>query len=126
MIARRVSVLAVASLVLAVGLVSPAAARRPATRAERTALVRALPRAYRLGIANAPAGCVTFVARISASGRYAEVTPRFSSRARCVRYASDGFFLVRRIAKRWTTIYDGSDEPPCSLGVPRDLIACAR
>ena len=118
--------LVVTALVLAVGFASSAAARRPATRVELTALLRALPTSYRAGIAKAPAGCITFVARVSASGRYAEVTPRFSLRARCARYASDGFFLLRRIATGWKTIYNGSDEPPCSLGVPRELIACAR
>ena len=126
MTGSRVSVLVVTALVLAVSFAGSVAARRPATRVELAALVHALPKAYRTGIAKAPTGCVMFVARVSASGRYAEVTPRFSSRARCIRYASDGFFLLRRTATGWKTIYNGSDEPPCSLGVPRDLIACAR
>ena len=122
----RVQTAVVAALLVACAGVGTAAARRPATQAERTAIVRALPKIYRAGIAKAPAGCVTLVARVSANGRYAEVTPHFSSRAVCVRYASDGFFLLRRRARGWKTIYNGSDEPPCSLGVPRDLIACAR
>ena len=116
----------VVALILALGLVAAASARRPATPVERAAIVPALPKAFRTGIAKAPTGCVTLVARVSANGRFAEVTPRFSSRSVCLRYAFDGFFLLRRTTVGWKTIFNGSDEPSCSLGVPRDMIACAR
>lgn len=112
--------------ILALGLAGAAAARRPPTPAERAAIVRALPKSYRTAIAKAPVGCVTLVTRVSTNGRFAQVTPRFSPRSVCVRYASDGFFLLKRISTRtWKTIFDGSDQPSCDLGVPLDLISCA-
>jgi len=45
--------------------------------------------------------------------------------SRCIRYASDGFFILRRTT-RWRIIYNGSDPPPCSMSIPRDLIGCLK
>ena len=112
-------------LILSLGLATSASARRPATAAERAAIVHGLPKSYRTRIAKALAGCVTLVVRVSANGKFAQVTPRFSARTACVRYASDGFFLLRRTTAGWKTIFNGSDQPSCDLGVPDDLISCA-
>jgi hypothetical protein len=123
---RRLSHLVLVVAILALGLATSAPARRPATSGERSAIVRALPKSYRASIAKAPSGCVILVARVSKSGRFAQVTPLISSRAVCVKYAADGFFLLKRLGPgKWKTIFDGSDQPPCELGVPDDLISCA-
>ena len=116
----------VAGLILVSGFATSASARRPATPAERAAIVRALPKSYRASIVKAPVGCVNLVTRVSTNGRFAQVMPRFSPRPVCVRYASDGFFLLKRVrAGTWKTIFNGSDQPSCDLGVPLDLISCA-
>ena len=125
MMRRNLQLLAVVAI-LALGLIASAAARRPPTPAERSAIVRALPKSYRASIAKAPVGCVTLITHVSTNGRFAQVTPRFSPRSVCVRYASDGFFVLKRVtAGTWRTSFDGSDQPSCDLGVPLDLISCA-
>jgi hypothetical protein len=106
-----------------VGPVSTADAARQPTFREREALTAALPSYVR----RIPVGCVFLHMRVSRNGRYAEVNPAFLSATRdpCLRYAFDGFWILRRSA-RWKIIYGGSDPPPCSLRVPRDLITCLR
>jgi hypothetical protein len=67
---------------------------------------------------------VTFEVRISANGVFGKVEPRFSTAARCSRWASNGYELFRRTPPSWTPIFGGSDPPPCSFGVSRDLSPC--
>jgi len=44
----------------------------------------------------------------------------------CVRYVGNGFYILKRTRTRWRLVYEGSDPPPCSLRVPRDLTSCLR
>ena len=37
-----------------------------------------------------------------------------------MKYASNGYWLLRKTT-RWKIIFNGSERPPCSLGVPLDL-----
>ena len=43
----------------------------------------------------------------------------------CVKYASNGVWLLRRTGT-WKFVYEASELPACSLGVPRDLMPCAK
>jgi hypothetical protein len=94
---------------------------RALTEAERGAITAALPEYIR----DIPAGCVWLEERISDDGIYAIATPRFlpgtKPESRCIRFASNGFFVLKK-APRWQVVYNGSDPPPSSLGVPGDLL----
>jgi hypothetical protein len=41
-----------------------------------------------------------------------------------VKYASNGFFILKKHLARWRIMYRGSDPPACKLHVPRDLSRC--
>jgi hypothetical protein len=118
----RVAVIAVlAFIAVAAGARSAHAARQP-TFKEREALTLALPAWLR----RLPVGCVWLEMSVSRNGRYAKVEPAFLNAMRmpCVQYASNGYMLLRK-SPRWKIIFNGSQEPPCSLGVPRDLAKCS-
>jgi hypothetical protein len=99
-----------------------AGARRPTFR-EREALTAALPRWLR----RYPIGCVWLEISVSHDGRYAEVGPGVLNAMRppCLRYASNGYWILEKQTK-WRIIFNGSTDPPCSLGVPRELAPCPR
>jgi hypothetical protein len=109
-------------LVFVMGIGSSDAARQPTFR-EREALTLALPASFR----RYPVGCVWLSMFVSNNGRYAKVEPMFlnATRMPCVQYASNGYMLLRK-SPRWKIIFNGSVEPPCSLGVPRDLTRCSQ
>ena len=111
----------------AVAAPATASARRAPTFNERVAITRALPaelRAY-------PAGCMQFAVAVSDNGRFATATPEVliprpvPANDPCLKYAGNGFFVLQK-AGRWKVVFVGSDRPPCSLGAPRDLTACAK
>ena len=111
-------------LVSAASLLAPlAAAARPPTLPEREAITRALP-AY---LRNTPIECVWLDVSVSRNPRYALVAPvslnATTPGSRCIRYAGNGFYVLKK-ARRWRVVYEGSVEPPCKLGVPRDLVRC--
>jgi hypothetical protein len=101
------------------------AARRP-TRAERQAITNALPKYVRA----MPVGCIWLNIRVSTTNpRFAYVAPEIMNatppNTQCLRYASNGYFVLKRGASgRWVIIYNGSSGPPCSLRIPRDLVRC--
>ena len=115
--------LVAATFVAASLLAIPAAiAARPPTLGERAAITRALP----LYLRNTPVECVWLVIRVSRNPRYAKVDPVYlvaSPGSRCLRYASDGFYVLKK-SRKWRIIYSGSDPPLCSKRIPRDLVAC--
>lgn len=120
---------AVAALaVLAAGFPATTHAARAPTRIERVYITRALP-AYDRSL---PAGCVFFDTRVSTQAPYARVDPVYlvdwnRSSDPCARYAANGFYLLRRVSvTRWRIVHNGSDPPPCSLHIPRDLTTCLR
>jgi len=120
---REVAV-AVALLTSTALLVVPSSlAARPPTLAEREEITKALPKIIR----DVPAECVWLDIRVSRNPRYARVIPRWlnweAPRSRCIRYARDGFFVLKK-ERRWRIIYVGSDNPRCSMRLPRDLIDC--
>jgi hypothetical protein len=43
----------------------------------------------------------------------------------CLRYAANGFWILEKTS-RWKIVFNGSDGPPCSVGVPKDLGGCLR
>jgi hypothetical protein len=117
----------VVAMAIAVVLLAPAAAvaSRPPTLSEREQITRSYP-AY---IRNAPVECVWLNIRISSrKASYALVATQVMNwrqrGSRCLRYAANGFDVLRKRRGKWTSIFTGSDEPPCALRVPRDLIAC--
>jgi hypothetical protein len=114
----------IAAVIVCLGLAPIASGARQPTLRERETLTRALP----ISVRNIPVGCVWLYMRVAKNGRYAYVKPAFlnATRAPCVSYAFDGFFVLRKGPTRWKVIYKGSDPPPCSLGVPRDFVACLR
>jgi hypothetical protein len=105
------------------GARSVATARQPTFR-EREALTVALPRWLR----RYPVGCVWLDMSVSHNGRYAEVGPNFLNARHlpCLNYASNGYWLLEKKKKKWTIIFNGSDPPSCSLGVPSELARCLR
>jgi hypothetical protein len=106
---------------VAAAVLAGTAAARPPTLAERAAVTAALPSFLRA----VPAGCVWLDVALSPDGRWAKVTPRFldATTLPCVKYASNGVFFLKRAA-RWKVVFDGSDLPPCALGVPKALARC--
>jgi hypothetical protein len=96
---------------------------RSPTLKERAAITAALPqwlRAY-------PVGCVWLDVSVSSmNARFAKVAPQFlnATRQPCGRYASNGFWILRR-ATKWRIVFNGSVWPPCSLRIPRDLTRCS-
>jgi hypothetical protein len=113
MLARGIPV-----VVAALTLAAPALASRPPTFREREALTAALPASFQ----REPVGCVWLDVRVSNDGRYAEVDPLFLNalHAPCVQYAANGRWILKKTT-RWRIVFDGSDAPPCSLHVPKDL-----
>lgn len=106
-------------------LVSTAVAARQPTHQEREAIVRALPASIR----NTPVECLRLVVRISRNPRYSYVGREYLNAikpgSRCTRYAGDGFYILKK-APGWKIIYTGSDPPPCSKRIPRDLGPCLK
>ena len=100
------------------------AARQP-TAAERQAITNALPQSIRA----MPVGCVWLDIRVSRNPKYAYVAPEvlnaLSPNSKCLRYASNGFFILRKQSTgKWRVIFEGSNWPPCSQRIPLDLIRC--
>ena len=94
------------------------------THQEREAIVQGLPASVR----NTPVGCLNLNIRISSDSRYGRVDLEYLNARRgtpCLRYASNGFFLLKK-GRRWKVVYNGSDPAPCRLRVPRDLGRCLR
>ena len=116
------ALLLAAVAVVALVIVASAVAKRPPTLNERAAITRALPASLR----NVPAGCVWLDTAVSRSGVYAKVSPTYLNALHqpCVRYASNGDFILRKRRGVWRIVFHGSDVPLCSLGVPRDLTRC--
>lgn len=100
-------------------------AERAPTPRQRAALTLALPSSIR----SDPVGCVWLSIAVSNNGKYAIVAPVFldATRMPCLRYASNGYWLLKRSPVKWVIVFNGSDPPPCSLRVPRDLVSsCLR
>jgi hypothetical protein len=96
---------------------SAGVARQP-TFKEREAITAAMP----AGIRRYPIGCVRLGMSVSSNGRYAEAGLDYLNARRppCAKYVSNGNWFLKK-ETRWTIIFNGSDPPPCSLGVPREL-----
>jgi len=114
---RSVTVIATLAMLLPV---SALAARQP-TPIEREAITAALPAAFK----RYPVGCVFLRTAVSNNGQYATVRPVILNGLRqpCVKYTSDGYWILRK-STRWKIVFEGSESPPCSLRVPRDLARC--
>jgi hypothetical protein len=115
---RALLVAAAAGLALA----APALSARAPTTAERSAITRGVPEEFR----DIPAKCVRLAIRISNSSRYATATPQFlhATHMPCLKYAANGYWILRRTQNRWKIVFEGSELPPCSLTVPHDLVSC--
>ena len=118
---RHIAWLTGSAATLALALLGPVAAgeaARAPTLDERAAITQALPAFVR----SYPADCVRLIYRVSRNGRFATVTPRFldATHPPCVRYASNGEWILAW-SRSWKVVYNGSELPSCSLGVPRDL-----
>jgi hypothetical protein len=86
---------------------------------------------YSPRIRNAPVECVSIFIRISSRNAayaltYPQVLNALKPRSRCLKYASNGLYILRKRQGKWRQIFLGSDHPPCSLKVPRDLTPCQR
>ena len=119
---------ALAATLAALAVPTAGTAARTPTHNERVAIVRALPaevRAY-------PAGCVVFAVSVSRNGRWAKASMDYlipnppPNDDPCVRYTSNGAWLLERTAAAGKVVYEASEQPGCSLGAPRDLIPCAK
>jgi hypothetical protein len=85
---------------------------------------------YPAQIRNAPVRCVFIVIHVSSKDAryaltYAQLLNALKPHSDCLRYAANGFVILKRHGAKWTSIYSGSVEPPCSLKVPRDLTRCS-
>jgi hypothetical protein len=94
-----------------------ASTRRPPTQSERKAIVRPLRASFR----NTPLNCLRFDV-VAVSRGYALAGPDVRPESRCSRYRSNGFFILKEHDQRWEIVYNGSDPPPCSLGIPDEVI----
>ena len=108
----------------ALSTASAALAARPPTFKEREAITAALPAFMR----TTPVECLWLEVRVSSRDRrYAWVGGLYLNTmtpgSRCLRYGSNGFYVLKK-APHWKIIFNGSVDPPCSLGVPRDLALC--
>jgi hypothetical protein len=103
------------------------AADRPDARVG-TAIVRAFPAGTKSYWNRIPKTCHALDIRVSNNGRWATVTSVFTPTEQCERWAGDGYSLLRRLpGGSWRIVFEGSDPPPCSLRVRRDLIrTCLR
>jgi hypothetical protein len=108
----------VACVAAAVRSASADAARKP-TFKEREGVTAALPAWFR----RYPVGCVAVDIIVSNNGKFAQADPIFlnADRQPCLRYASNGVWILKK-TKTWKIVFNGSDAPPCSLRIPRDLI----
>jgi hypothetical protein len=120
--------LTIFSLAAAVALCTAVtvSAARPPTRVERQAITNALPTYVRA----MPVGCVWLNIRVSKNPSYAYVAPEMMNavptNTQCRRYASNGFYILKKSTSgKWTIIFNGSVWPPCSRHIPRDLVRCA-
>jgi hypothetical protein len=111
--------------VAAGALVATADASREATPAERAQLFRVSEPA-RYVRDQVPLRCGHVTMRVSNDRAYALVAPKFSASADCSRFGSNGYELFRRTPPAWTRVFVGSDPPPCSYAVPRDLTPCLK
>jgi hypothetical protein len=103
---------------------SLASAERSPTFKEREAITAALPKWFQ----REPVGCVWLEINVSRNGRYAIAGPNFLnvSTPLCGRYAANGLWILKKTS-RWRVIFNGSDPPPCSLAIPKDLVTgCLR
>jgi len=100
-------------------LVSSAVAARQPTLAERGAITAALPTWFQ----KEPVGCVWLQISVSANGRFAMAAPTYlnATTKPCSHYAANGEWILKR-STRWRVVFNGSDAPPCSLGIPHDLV----
>jgi hypothetical protein len=113
--------MAATALALATVIVSASAmaARQPTLR-ERAAITEALP----TEVQRYPIGCVYLRIAVSTNPRFAKVVPEvfYPARESCLRYAANGWYILKKTT-RWRIIFNGSDQPSCSLRIPRDLLA---
>jgi hypothetical protein len=109
---------------VAAGVCAGVEAKRLPTLAERAAIVGALP----TGLTGEPVRCTAIDVTVSGDGRWAQATPVFFVQNKgCLRYAANGWFFLHRVGARWKVAFNGSEAPPCSLHVPRDLAStCAK
>ena len=123
-LSRRLLSIAAVALVALSALAGVAQAKRPPSLTERAAITVALP-AY---LRKEPVGCVWLDVSVSNNGKYAIAAPMYLNalHAPCLRYASNGLWILRKTT-RWKVVFNGSDPPNCSLGVPKDLVTgCLR
>ena len=94
-----------------------AVARQPTIK-EREGITTAMPAWLR----RYPVGCVWLEISVSSNGRYAKVGYGVVNPMKrpCSRYTSNGGWFLEKQAK-WRIIFNGSDPPPCSLRIPREL-----
>jgi hypothetical protein len=109
---------ALAVTLLTAAVVSGAAdARRAPTLPERAEIRGATA----LALSSAPPACYTAVIYVSTLDRsYAYASARWKTTARCLPYASNGYFILRR-STHWRVVFNGSDAPSCRK-VPRRIV----
>lgn len=107
----------------ATGFTGEVQAKRPPRLSERAAITKALPAFLR----SEPVGCVWLDVSVSNNSKYAIAAPVYLNALHppCLRYASNGYWILKKVTT-WKIIWNGSDRPKCSLGVPRDLTPCVR
>ncbi len=101
---------------------SAASSARQPTMTERAAITAALPG----WLHQYPVGCVSLDMSVSSVDRhFAKVAPQSlnAKHESCVRYASNGFWILKRTTK-WRIIFNGSPWPSCAALIPRDLTRC--
>ena len=113
----RVAITAVAATAL--GFPIGAGASRQPTLRERERITSALPS----WLKSYPIGCVWLDTTVSNNGRFAQTAPVFLNALHepCLKYASNGFWILKKVGARWKIVFNGSDAPPCSLGIPEDI-----
>jgi hypothetical protein len=73
---------------------------------------------------NVPSRCARANISFAQNQRWAAADLRFSASAGCPVRQNETVFLKK--TAKWAVVFQGSDAPPCSLGIPRSFTPCAR
>jgi hypothetical protein len=108
-----------ALLATVLGFQAEANASRQPTLQEREGITNALPSWFK----KYPVGCIWLETIVSNNSRYGETGPVFLNALHepCLKYASNGFWILKKVGAQWKIVFNGSDAPPCSLGIPKDI-----
>lgn len=90
---------------------------------ERNTTTENIERALPHFLSTIPSRCIRHDLKVSSNGEWARVSLVLSgSPKKCLKYYVNGYWILKRNGdKQWRIVYNGSETPPCSLSVPKDI-----